>query len=286
MKFILEGPDGAGKSTLAETLKGGVWHHSYYPDLREMFTQSVLSITGPDLCVDRMYYSELVYAPIYHKMPQRYGNMTRMLDRVIMGYDRVVVMCLPDYETCYKAWSSGREEMVTDEAEFKKIYDAYTKLTINTPHVYYDWTKESVDDLIEKLEAIKPTKNTGPGIGSFEKGNILIVGDKPSNPIIGIDLPFVHLDGCSPWLADQLARTDVPESKLYWINGFGLNGEMTDPRFINDLEPSAIIALGSQAQRWCEIAGVPHLRTEHPQFWKRFRKHDPYPLVNILRSLG
>lgn len=286
MKFILEGPDGAGKSTLAETLKGGVWHHSYYPDAREMFVQSVLSITGPDLCVDRMYYSELVYSPIYHKVPQRYGNKTRMLDRVIMGYDRVVVMCLPDYETCHKAWASGREEMVSDEAEFRKIYDAYAALKINTPHVFYDWTKESVDDLVEKVKALDVPKNTGPGIGSFKKGNILIVGDKPSNPIIGIDLPFVHVDGCSPWLADQLARTDVPESELYWINGFDLKGGMTDPRFIDELEPRAIIALGSQAQRWCEIADVRHLRTEHPQFWKRFKGSEQYPLVNMLRSLG
>lgn len=285
MKFILEGPDGAGKTTLAETLKGTTWHHSYYPELRTMFIESVKSIVSGSLCVDRMYYSELVYAPIYHKVQQRYGNMTRMLDRVIMGYDRTVVMCLPSYEVCHKAWSSGREEMVSDEAEFKKIYDAYAALKINTPHVYYDWTKETIDDLVMKVEALKVPKNLGPGIGSFKKGNILIVGDKPSNPLIDIDLPFVHLDGCSPWLADQLAKTDVPESDLYWINGFGLDGVMTDPSFIDKLEPSKIIALGSQAQRWCEIAGVNHLRTEHPQFWKRFRNSDVYPLVNILRSL-
>ena len=286
MRFILEGPDGAGKTTLAETLKGSTWHHSYYPELRTMFTESVKSIVSGSLCVDRMYYSELVYAPIYHKVQQRYGNMTRMLDRTIMGYDRVVVMCLPDYETCHKAWASGREEMVSDEAEFKAIYDAYTKLTINTPHVYYDWTRESIDELVEKVEALNFPKNLGPGIGLFKEGNILIVGDKPSNPLLGFDLPFVHLDGCSPWLADQLAKTDVPEASLYWVNGFGLNGTMTDPKFLDQLKPSKIIALGSQAQRWCEIAGVNHLKTEHPQYWKRFRNADTYPLVNILRSLA
>ena len=286
MRFILEGPDGAGKTTLAETLKGSTWHHSYYPELRTMFIESVKSIVSGSLCVDRMYYSELVYAPIYHKVQQRYGNMTRMLDRVIMGYDRVVVMCLPDYETCHKAWASGREEMVKDEAEFKKIYEAYAQLKINTPHVYYDWTKETIDDLIEKVQALNFPKNQGPGIGLFKEGNILIVGDKPSNPLLGFDLPFVHLDGCSPWLADQLAKTGVPESSLYWVNGFGVDGAMTDPSFIDKLEPSKIIALGSQAHRWCEIAGVNHFRTEHPQYWKRFRNADIYPLVNILRSLS
>jgi adenylate kinase family enzyme len=284
MKYILEGPDGAGKTTLADSL-GDSWHHSYYPDPRVMFTETLKSIISDQKSVDRLYYSELVYSPIYHKTPQRYGNRTRMLDRMVLSEGRVVIACLPDYETCHKAWSSGREEMVSDEAQFKAIYDAYAAMKYNTPHVTYDWTKETLDDLAEKLTAVEVYTNRGPGIGNFKPGNILIVGDTASNPLIdNIDLPFVHWEGCSPWLAMQLDYAGVPESELYWVNGFRLDGGIQSKDFVDELQPRLIVALGEEAARWCEIADLKHTRVEHPQYWKRFRHADQYPLVNLLRG--
>lgn len=284
MKYVLEGPDGAGKTTLADVL-GTSWHHGYYSDPRVMLSESVKSMISDSVSVDRTYYSELIYSPIYHKTPQRYANRTRMLDRMILSTGRALVVCLPDYETCYKAWSSGREEMVTDAAQFKAIYDAYTAMTFNTPHVFYDWTKETLDDLAEKLVDVEVYENKGPGIGNFKPGNILIVGDTANNPIIdNIDLPFVHWDGCSPWLAMQLDYAGIPETELYWVNGFRLDGGIQSKDFLDDLKPRLIVALGEEAARWCEIADLKHIRVEHPQYWKRFRTADPYPLVNLLRG--
>jgi adenylate kinase family enzyme len=284
MKYILEGPDGAGKTTLADSL-GDSWHHSYYPDARVMFTETLRSIISDKKSVDRLYYSELVYSPIYHKTPQRYGNRTRMLDRMVLSEGRIIIACLPDYETCHAAWSSGREEMVSDEAQFKAIYDAYAAMKYNTPHVTYDWKKETLDDLAEKLAAVEVYENKGPGIGNFKPGNILIVGDTASNPLIdNIDLPFVHWDGCSPWLAMQLDYAGVPESELYWVNGFRLDGGIQSKDFVDELQPRLIVALGEEAARWCEIADLKYTRVEHPQYWKRFRHADQYPLVNLLRG--
>lgn len=285
MKYIVEGPDGAGKSTLALHLGGETWHHSYYPDPRVMFTESVRSIISKAKTIDRIYYSELVYSPIYHKTPQRYGHRTRMIDRMILSTGRIIVACLPDYETCHKAWSSGRDEMVSDEAEFKKIYEAYKDMQYNTPYVTYDWVNEGLDDLAEKLDKVEVYENKGPGVGNFKPGNILIVGDTASNPIIdNVDLPFVHWEGCSPWLAMQLDYAGIPETELYWVNGFRLNGGIQSDNFIKDLQPRLIIALGDEAARWCEIIDVKHHRVEHPQYWKRFRHADRYPLVNLLRG--
>jgi hypothetical protein len=284
MKYVLEGPDGAGKTTLADVL-GTSWHHGYYDDPRVMLSESVKSMISDSVSVDRTYYSELIYSPIYHKTPQRYANRTRMLDRMILTTGRALIVCLPDYETCHKAWASGREEMVSDEAQFKAIYDAYTTMKFNTPHVFYDWTKETLDDLAEKLAAVTMYENKGPGIGNFKPGNILIVGDTANNPIIdNIDLPFVHWDGCSPWLAMQLDYAGIPETELYWVNGFRLDGGIQSKDFLDDLKPRLIVALGEEAARWCEIADLKHTRVEHPQYWKRFRTADPYPLVNLLRG--
>jgi hypothetical protein len=151
--------------------------------------------------------------------------------------------------------------------------------------VTYDWTKETLDDLAEKLAAVEVYENKGPGIGNFKPGNILIVGDTASNPLIdNIDLPFVHWEGCSPWLAMQLDYAGVPETELYWVNGFRLDGGIQSKDFVDELQPRLIVALGEEAARWCEIADLKHTRVEHPQYWKRFRHADQYPLVNLLRG--
>lgn len=286
MKLILEGPDGAGKTTLAEKLGGKTYHHSYYPDRREMFIRTAESLISDAHSIDRLYYSELVYSPIYHKTPQRYGpGQMRMLDRLVWSTQRAIIHCMPSYGTCHKAWSSGREEMVSDEAQFKAIYDAYAALTFNTPSVKFDWENEHVDDLADRVHDLPMHENKGPGIGHFKPGNILIVGDTASNPMLGVDLPFVHYEGCSPWLTTQLEYSGTNEGDLYFVNGKTMDQSMTDPTFLEELQPKAIIALGDEAARWCEIADVKHLRFDHPSYWKRFRHHDVYPVVNALRGL-
>mgnify|MGYP000997789991 CR=1 FL=1 len=120
-KLILEGPDGAGKSTLAKSI-GKTWHHGYYEDAKEMFCEVAKSILSECQVIDRCHYSEIVYSGIHRNEKQRLGSKVRMLDRLILSKKYIVVKCLPDYEICYKAWSSGREEMVKDEVKFKKIY--------------------------------------------------------------------------------------------------------------------------------------------------------------------
>ncbi len=285
-KLILEGPDGAGKTTLAEQLGGEMWHHSFYPDAKEGFWETCKSIISNVQTVDRLYYSELVYSPIHRQIQQRYGARTRMFDRLIWASGRVIVHARPGYETCHKAWASGREEMVKDVQVFQAIYEAYGQLRWNTPTVEYDWTKTSLRDLKEQLAAAADNMavNAGPGIGHFKKGNILIVGDQANDPVIGVDLPFVHWGNSSAWLAEKLDASGISESELYWVNCKNMMGDLIMPHFVEELMPRAVVALGEDAARWCSMADVPCFTVEHPQYWKRFRNSDPYPLVNYLRS--
>lgn len=288
--LILEGPDGAGKSTLAATITGGkdhlVWHHSYYPDKKDMFWQTAGSILSPVRVIDRMYHSELVYSPLYHGVPQRYGPRTRLLDRLIWTTCRVIIHCLPSYETCHQAWASGREELVKDEETFEQIYAAYRALQFTTPHISYDWTRDDLNDLamlVAKAEVLM-YPNKGPGIGHFRPGNVLLVGEQSNTPGLGLDLPFVHWDGCSPWLAEQLTHGGIDEQDLYWVNSKNLQGDLLCPDFLEDLSPVVVVALGEDAARWCDLTGIPHVQVPHPQYWKRFRAPDPYPLITLLQE--
>ena len=71
MKIILEGPDCAGKTTLATALKGklvdylykhhGQYKHAYKPHIETLKLQNVI--------IDRHWPSELIYSTIFRSGP-------------------------------------------------------------------------------------------------------------------------------------------------------------------------------------------------------------------------
>jgi len=223
-----------------------------------------------------------------------------------MSRRAVVVLCAPPYEICRENWQAGRErdeEMFTSEikhfaewAKFKALQSTFqtpaSALMVDAPRtelpvVTYDYTKDSVYDVMDRICDYRPGYNQGPGIGCFEHGTFLLVGDesnKRSNPLA---LPFVADEGCSPWLAACLDAWGVAEGDLYWINATRADGLETDGRFTHVLWPSRVIALGDEAQRWVKrrdfAGGTQLIHVPHPQYWKRFNHHAEYtPLKEAL----
>jgi len=131
--------------------------------------------------------------------------------------------------------------------------------------------------------------NRGPGAGAFRPGVALLVGERPGVAKSGQlkhRLPFVSFDGagCAGWLAEQLASAEVEEADLYWVNAYDAVGVPTDAAFVRELAPSAIVALGSVAGRWCRDVHLRYRAAPHPQYWKRFHYRERYPLLDVLRA--
>lgn len=131
--------------------------------------------------------------------------------------------------------------------------------------------------------------NPGPGAGAFRPGVTLLVGERPGVARSGElkhRLPFVTFtrSGCALWLTEQLEVAGVPESDLYWINAYDALGIPTSSDFVSALEPNLIVALGDLAERWCRAAELTHVAVPHPQYWKRFRAREDYPLLGILKE--
>lgn len=122
----------------------------------------------------------------------------------------------------------------------------------------------------------------GPGIGRWSSDSILLVGDRPTRDNIG-QLPFIHDKGCAPWLAHQMNRSNIDENMLYWINSANVNGTFTSGHFIEELNPRLVIALGDHASDWCNHRDIDHIRVPHPQYWRRFRSQQRYPLLGYLK---
>jgi len=180
MIFILEGPDGAGKTTLAQhmskQLDATYLHLSYrWPD--HMFEYHTAAIRWAirkshkkPVIIDRWWPSEALYAAEY-RGGSKWSQMGRMMDRVARKHGAVYIYCLPedlvDYEKRFDKLKSEREEMYDSvmgvAARYRFLWNGdkvhipnenYTDLLIRTggvktrrDHVYY-----SIESWGDKLD--------------------------------------------------------------------------------------------------------------------------------------
>lgn len=300
MITILEGPDGGGKSTLARALADrygwSVYHQGPYD--QDVIQETIEKVRGANLptpaVFDRLHVGERVYGPVYRGEDLLGAAGHRALDRWLVGLGAVVVVCYPGLGACVEAWRARRErEMLDDEEQLAEVARRFVDPYLpagwhndgSVPWTVHNYQHESPAALVERLRPLRPPLNAGPGVGWFRPGNVLVVAEKPSEGE-GAGLPFVSSHGCSRWLNEKLAERWVREEHLYWVNARHADDVATAPDFLEDLEPSSVVALGAVAAEWCEeVARVPYERFDHPQYHKRFHHHDPYPLISYLSEV-
>lgn len=143
----------------------------------------------------------------------------------------------------------------------------------------------SADDIITSLNVIRSPQNLGDGIGVFRPGNVLVVGETPGKLRRNIDFPFATDVGAGFWLNRLMDSEHISEQDFYWINAIRTDGTKTDPKFIDDLKPSNIIALGNVASQWCSDNDLVHYKLPHPSYWKRFHSKEPYAFIETVKRL-
>lgn len=297
--IIVEGPDGAGKSTLIQGL-GREWratHFGPYPGEAKIFHHylnalaKVAKARQPQV-FDRSWFSEHVYGQVLRKHDRLGYVRSRMLERVALGLNGVIILCLPAWEVVLKNFERTRAtqlpQRLTDLGKIHAWYRWQLKTRVANPYaglgvVVHDYTADDPLVTLQRALALsEQTRNRGPGIGTFRPGGTLIVGDQVSSraPHRERSWPFVLETGCSPWLTEQLGALDVPEGRLYWVNARDHRGRLTSARaWVDVLAPARVLALGAQAQQWCRTllpADAPVHALKHPQYVKRFKHHRPW----------
>lgn len=135
--IILDGPDGCGKTTLAETLQNDfgahVIHSTWSPELNKRMDtyltetfQQALDISSRQLVVlDRLWLSELVYADVY-RGGSPYHGMHEGIDLFCEGRGFKLVYCLPEnldsINSHFNSLKEDRDEMYSDISEVIKCY--------------------------------------------------------------------------------------------------------------------------------------------------------------------
>ena len=163
--FILEGPDGCGKTTLGENLSKtyGIeyMHLTYYKDEEMMKTQFYevirkCNMNKKGFVVDRFILSNIIYGIVFHGCKFVEG-WKMFLDAMCRDWikGKEIVICLPTDKQAYlehfKKMTEEREEMYCSVEDMSKIYDLYElfyeMLTHNKDIVVsrYDWTNNKYE---------------------------------------------------------------------------------------------------------------------------------------------
>ena len=130
---------------------------------------------------------------------------------------------------------------------------------------------------------------TGILNSELETVEVLLIGDRPGPSAPRDDLyvhtPFFSVKHCSGWLNALLHANSIPEQRLAWINSSDRVGTPLNFDIVKKLKPSVILALGGNAERWLIKNGCSsYIKVDHPQYWKRFKNSEPYPLVDVLKT--
>lgn len=153
--IVVEGPDGAGKSTLVQTLCDqfgftvGTRATKNRDELYKVTRQDTYCAIAEDLrgdsplpkIWDRLFWSELVYADLVRR-PIEFGMQEQYVIKKVLAITSFTVVCLPPFDTVLKNVSESKHEMEGVREKIQKIYTAYPKAFLHFPGhlVYYDYT--------------------------------------------------------------------------------------------------------------------------------------------------
>lgn len=137
--FVIEGPDGAGKTSLSDTLKeylGARYIHLTYrhKDKMHLYHGAALRYAArlaqkQPVIIDRWWPSEIVYADAY-RGGSNFAKYYLLFEHIANKNGLVYIMCLPEdrekYLDHYNVLKGKRVEMY-DEG-MSRVYDGYNEM--------------------------------------------------------------------------------------------------------------------------------------------------------------
>jgi len=277
--ILIEGPDGASKTTLAATLAqkyGLTYHHEgppptniscleHYGGFLEEVRRKKL-----DIVIDRFALGERVYGPIYRQSDRLESTGWRLMRRLIKAAGVIQILCFPEYKTCLENWKvrrAAKGEMITREDIFQMTYDRWGGFISEFDYIY-DY--EDPGKVLNMLEV--DIRNPRPSLTSPLVGNpdasYLFVGASGLNPDSKIcDLAFFGEDTEDAFFNRALERADFIEDDLAFTNAV-LHRPQPNVQRIPQNRSWKVIAVGGLAVATCASQGVTCTPIPHPEAYR------------------
>lgn len=155
--IILEGPDGAGKTTLAKEMQEQEGFHYFrcgVPEpgarLLEFYSGMILNAlsTNSNVVIDRCFVGETIYGPVMRNKSLLEPEDFQILIQLCRKFDVLHVFCMPSYEVILSNWTSRRSaEYVDGERKLHAIYQGYRSQACLFPFgslLFYDYTRRLI----------------------------------------------------------------------------------------------------------------------------------------------
>lgn len=278
MICVVEGPDGAGKSTLAQRIAVrfdcSVQHEGPPPLKVKILQHYGLSLQrareeGHNVVFDRLALGERVYGRLLRRYDRLGEEGWLAFQRLITAAGAYQIVCLPPYETCYRVWAArcAERELISDETLFRKTYVAWEDIATHVHQDFiFDHTKDSFD-----VERLTQRDSLPPHMLGSTTASFLLVGERGGDERSLLDLPFYGATHSALYLNQTLRLAGFHERELAFTNAYHLT---SDEQYVINPGSQKVIALGDAASAVCTSQGVLHQTVPHPQFRRRFKHHE------------
>jgi len=302
--IVLEGPDGSGKTTLAEKLQALGWEYRHEgpppkgANVVEHYLQilNLSLLNSRNIVHDRLFAGEAVYGPIHRNYDAIGGwEGLKLFKRLASSRPIFQFLCMPKQKVLddnFRLNTADFERYGWDK--FHRICDKYWELDHVMNWKIFDYTKHHVEYVLFHVNQTYRYLPNG-AIGS-PAAKYVFIGDQPNHA--SIDIPFFALNGSSGYINTAISMVKLAEEDIAFSNAFGPHGDI-----IHSLEEiiwsfpemKHMFLMGGPAKSWfdqligtCKLPKGCRFKTHkiaHPSYMKRFKGSNPEYMANIIKEV-